>query len=92
MDWLPIVAMLLEFLQDCMANRNRAEIMAGVRNPGPRETFALWYILRKECKLRGKELRDAVQEGLAYGREMPECVMNDLLDEAEAKRVAATET
>jgi len=92
MDWMLIVTLLFEFLQDCMVNRSRAEIMAGVRNPGARETFALRFILWKTFHLRGEALRDAVQEGLAYGREAPECVLSGLLDEAEAKRVAATET
>lgn len=85
MDWMLIITMLFDFLAECMENRSRDDIEAGIRNPGMAETFALRYVLRKEFGLRRKKLRQAVREGLAYGKSMPQRVLTDLLDEAEEK-------
>ncbi len=85
MDWMLIITMLLEFFAECMENRSRRRIKRGIRNPGARETFALRYILRKEFGLRGKKLQKAVRKGIAYGKSMPSCILEDLLDEAEEK-------
>ena len=80
-----VITLLLDFLAECMENRSRDDIKAGVRKGGAAEHFALRYILRKKFGLRGKELRKATREGITYGRSMPERVMDDLLDEAEGK-------
>lgn len=85
MDWMLIITMLFDFLRECMENRSRDDIEAGIRDPGAAETFALRYILRKEFGLRGKKLRKAVREGVAYGKAMPQRVLTDLLNEAEEK-------
>ena len=89
MDWMLVITMLFDFLAECMKNRSRDDIEAGIRDPGMAETFALRYILRKKFGLRGKELRKAVHGGIAYGKSMPQRVMVDLLDEAEERVQAA---
>ena len=90
-DWMIAFTMLLEFLQECMENRSRADIEAGIRNPGLREVMALRYVLRRKFGLRGRELRDAVKEGVEYGREISDRVLTDMLDEAAAIKVVATD-
>lgn len=89
MDWMLVITMLFDFLRECMENRSRARIKKGIRNPGFAETMALRYVLRKNFGLRGKKLRKAVREGIAYGKAMPERILDDVLDEAEEKAAEA---
>ena len=81
--WIPIIALVIEAIVECLKNRKREDIVAGLMNPGLRETWALRRILRKEEGLRGQELREKVWEGLQFLSEMPSGEVEEMMCEAE---------
>jgi len=89
MDWLAIFTMVIEAIMACMETRSRADIQAGLRNPGVLETLTLRRIIRKETGLKRRALDDAVAEGLAYARTMPSSEVTAMFDEAEERVQAA---
>jgi len=89
MDWMAIFTMVIEAIMACMETRSRADIEAGLRNPGALDTLTLRRIIRQETGLRFRKLNDAVAEGLAYGKSMPSEAIAEMMDEAEARVQAA---
>ena len=83
MPWMLIFEMVIEMIMKCQETRRRADIEAGLLDPGVQEIGALRFILRKQG-LRGRKLRDAVNEGLAWAKSQPEAIY-DLMAEAEER-------
>jgi len=83
-EWIVIIEMVIEFLRECMENRNRAAIKAGLLDPGPAEILAMRKILRKQG-LRGRALRDKTMEGFGQLAVLGSAGIDELLDEAEEK-------
>ena len=89
MEWIAIITMVIEAIMECMENRNRVDIEAGLRRPGALETLTLRRIIRRETGFRGRKLRDAVAEGLAYAKAMPSDEITAIMAEAEERVQAA---
>lgn len=81
MGWESFVFMIIE----CIRERNREKVEAGLNNPGIREVLALRRHLRKKEKLRGKELYRAVREGMKELEDMDSEETEALVAEAVEK-------
>ena len=88
MEWALIIEMIIEAIMECRENRDRADVEAGLRNPGLRETIAMRRALRSEG-FHGRDLREAMNEGVATLREMPPAEITALMDAVEARRAAS---
>ena len=64
MEWVLIIEAIFKLLEQCQEKRSRAEIEAGLKDPGMIERWAIRKIVRKEMGLRGLKLWAAVDEGM----------------------------
>jgi len=88
MEWALIIEMIMEMIMECRENRDRDAVEAGLRDPGLRETVAMRRALRQRG-FRGRDLREAMDEGIATLREMPPAEITALMDQAEERRAAS---
>ena len=95
MPWAIILPMLFEFLKKCREDRDREEIEAGMRNPGPREYIGIRRVSRQAIsqefpELRGKKKRKKIRQWTneSWGRLLTASKqeVSEFLDEVEAER------
>jgi len=66
MDWAAIIAMILEFIKECQANRRTDEqITSSLRRPRGLEVLRLRRGLRQRFNLSGRRLAEAVEDVMA---------------------------
>jgi len=87
MEWAVIIPLVIEAIMACLENRDRTEIIEGLANPGPRETLALWRVLRSQG-FRGRKLYAALREGLQAMQSATRSELTSLVDAAEEARAA----
>lgn len=83
MEWILLIEKIIELIQKCRENRSRAEIEGGLKRPGRVERWALRRVLKQETNLRGRALRDKVDEGIDELRSLDADDIEFLMDEAE---------
>lgn len=88
MDWMLVITLIIDAIMECMENRSRAKIEAGLLDPGALESIMLRQILRTNFGLRGKALRKAHREGIKALKATPPDVIVSWCDEAEEKLAA----
>ncbi len=76
-----IITAIIEAIQACQEQRDRADIEAGLNNPGLLERFALRAILRKKG-YRGRKLVQKVREGMEELRSLEPDEVSALMDAA----------
>lgn len=81
MNWVTLIEMIFEMIQQCRKSRSREAIVAGMNNPGPREAFVLWKLLRKQG-LRRRELRQETENGIEYLASMNDVEIEEMVAEA----------
>ncbi len=84
MGWESLIFQLFAALIECIQDRRRESVEAGLRDPGLREAIALRRVLKKEEGLRGRALHVKVREGMDYLRDMDGEEISALVDEAMA--------
>jgi hypothetical protein len=83
MEWILLIEKIIELIQKCRENRSRSEIEGGLKRPGRLERWALRRVLKQETNLRGRVLRDKVDEGIDELRSLDADDIEFLMDEAE---------
>lgn len=83
MEVMVLIQLIFEMIADCRENQKRKTVKRRLRKPGVREAAALWRALRKKG-LRGKELRETVEQTIADAKAASEQEIDNLIDEAEA--------
>ena len=86
-----ILPIILEFLVECRETRSRADIEAGLRDPGLREVIACRRAIRAETKLRRRPLREAVSDCMRRLKDLPSAAITAAMDEVEAEYLEARE-
>lgn len=81
MDWAALIAMVIQMIQDCLEDRKTEEIAERLNNPGFLEALALRRAL-KDQGFSGRELHEAVREGMEYLADMDSDEVAELLMEA----------
>jgi len=82
-EWIAIVEMILNMIADCLEERRREDVEAGLLLPGFREYRAIVRGLRDEQDLHGRALRKEADECMATLREADAEDICCLLDDAE---------
>ena len=85
MNWTVLIAAVIAVLMECLENRSRQEVEAGLSRPGFLQRGALRQVLRNTQGLRGRRLRVAMDEGMEYLAAMESDEVAELLDDAERK-------
>ena len=83
MEWFAIVEMILSMIADCLEQRRREDVEAGLLRPGMREYRAILRGLR-EGGLHGRDLRAEATECMEALREADAEDISCLLDDAAA--------
>ncbi|NQU11864.1 hypothetical protein HQ590_13805 [bacterium] len=83
MDWATLILAVIDAIKECLENRDRNQVEAGLHRPGMREAWALRKILRRDEGLRGRALHAAVRDGMDYLADMDSAEIGALCDEAE---------
>jgi len=88
MEWMLIFQALIEAIAKCIDERNprrrsRAQVEAGLLNPGLLEAACLRQILKDQFGLRGRELRRRGREGIEVLKSLPKEHIIGWCDEAE---------
>lgn len=81
MEWIVIIEMIIELIQECMDNRTEKQIMRQLTNPRGREVVAIRRVLIKQG-LEGKELRSGTREVLDVLKESTDDELRDLVNQA----------
>ena len=84
MDWVLIITTIIELIQECRENQDRATILSRLRRPGLRETVLLRRAIRQQTGLHGRALTARVREGIQVLAEQTDEQLGDLMDEVEA--------
>ena len=84
MEWIIIIELIISTIKECLENRNKTEIIAGLRNPGLREAAVVHRILRKEG-YHGKKLRKACQKAMQDLLDASDEEIKSLVAQAEGK-------
>lgn len=84
MDWSVLIVALFDALVECLKERRREKVEAGLNDPGFREAFVLRRLLRDQG-LRGRALRTAIDDGMVYLESMTAEDIACLLDDVDAK-------
>lgn len=83
MEWLAIVDAIIQMISECMDNRSRANIEAGLKRPRLRERWACKHVLREELGLVGVPLIKATNNAMRGLKNMDDEDRTMALDAAE---------
>lgn len=87
-EWIIIIEMIIEAIQQSMENRNRgrAAVEEDLNRLNPRIKISLWLLLREHTDLRGRALHQEVRDGMDFLTSMTPHEIAALCDEAEASK------